>query len=531
MIKSRPAPVLVGNRASEAPDGPAIVFLDEDRTITWRELDEKSRAWAAALRRQGVEQGDFVLTMMPNTPDASFAWLGISWLRAAEVPINPAYRGDWLVHAVNVPRCEVLVTSHEFVHDLLIAAAQFEHLRKIIVYDHRPGWDERELAQRFEVVCIDEFLAGVEPATSLEEPRPWDISNVIYTSGTTGRAKPVMLPWGTQELSELAFSPPEFQEGVFYGFWPPFHVLGKGMLALPAYLGGHLVMRSKFSIADFWSDIRENGCTTAFVVSVIARFLEGMPERDDDADNPLRALVMAPVLPEVDEFKKRFDVQVYTFFGSTETGSVTYSHPREVTSANAKSVGRALPESPLEVELVDEHDFPVADGVPGEMIVRPKRPWAMNQGYLNMPEESHAAWRNGWFHTGDLFVRDEDGEFYFQDRVKDYIRRRGENISSFEVEAAVTAIDGVAAAAAIAVPAADVEDEVMVFVVPEDGWSIDPGRLLAELEPRVPAFALPRYVEVLRKLPSTQATMRVQKHRLREAGVGPDTYDRLQHHG
>jgi crotonobetaine/carnitine-CoA ligase len=529
--RSRPTPVIVAERARETPDDPAIVFLDEDRTISWRDLDERSRLWAAALRRQGVQGGDFVLTMMPNTPEASFVWLGISWLRAAEVPINPDYRGDWLVHAVNTPRCKVLVISHDFAHQVLTAAREFEHVEKIIVYDHRPGWDERELAQRFEVVCDDEFFTDIEPATDLEAPNEWDLWCVIYTSGTTGRAKPVLLPWGQQEIVQLAFSAPEFHEGVFYGFWPAFHALGKAMLMVPAMLGGHLVLRSRFSTTDFWTDIRENGCTNAFVVSVIAGFLHGMPEQEDDADNPLRAVVMAPVLPDVDDFKKRFDVQVYTFFGSTEVGGVVYSLPREVTSDNAASCGRALPDSPLEIALFDEHDYPVPDGVPGELVVRPKRPWVMNLGYLNMPEASQAAWRNGWFHTGDLFVRDVSGEYYFKDRTKDYIRRRGENISSFEVEAAVTSTDGIAQAAAVAVPADDAEDEIMVFVVPEDGATIDPGRLLGELESRMPRFALPRYIEVLRALPATQATFRVQKHRLREAGVGPHTYDRLEVRG
>ena len=265
------------------------------------------------------------------------------------------------------------------------------------------------------------------------------------------------------------------------------------------------------------------------MVSVIASFLHGQPERDDDADNPLKAVLMGPIIPEIDDFKRRFDVNVYTTFGSTEIGSVLFSmHARGQRHATGRAAAGSSPEAPIEVAVVDSHDFPVGPGVPGELIVRPKAPWSLNLGYLNMPEATVRAWRNGWYHTGDTFVYDEDGEYYFVDRSKDYIRRRGENISSFEVEQAVCSFPASAQAAAVAVPSEVGEDEVMVFVVSAPGADCRPagadrvpGRPRAEV--RNTALRRDR-----RELPTTQATFRVQKNKLRERGPGPNTFDRLQ---
>jgi crotonobetaine/carnitine-CoA ligase len=185
-------------------------------------------------------------------------------------------------------------------------------------------------------------------------------------------------------------------------------------------------------------------------------------------------------------------------------------------------------DAPTEIAVVDEYDYPVGPNEIGELVVRPRRPWTMSLGYYNMPEETVRAWRNGWYHTGDSFTYDEDGEYYFFDRAKEYIRRRGENISSFEVERAVFEYPGVMRAAAVPVPSEVGEDEVMVFVLPQPGKSIDPAVLVPFLDERMPGFAVPRYIEVVDSLPMTPATFRVQKAKLRDRGPTESTFDRVK---
>ncbi len=526
-----PLPVLVADRARATPKSIAIETVGSGERLTWEEVDRNCRRWADAYRRLAVEPGEYVVTMMPTSPEALYAWLGCAWLRAIEVPVNTDYRGEWLIHAINNSRARIVVTSRRFAPWLALVADNLDFVHIVVVYDSEPGDDDHGLGKRFRVLTGDGFLSEADPLDGLVEPQLWDIMSVIYTSGTTGQAKAVFQPWGMQELVRLLFAPSEFDEPVFYGFWPPFHSLGKSAFFVPAARNGKLILRERFSIGDFWNDIRTYGCTSAYVVSVIASFLYGQPRSAGDADNTLKAVVMGPVIPEVDEFKRRFGVNVYTTFGSTEVGSVLFSFMRDVNGSNYRSCGRVAPDSPMEVAIVDDHDYPVADGVPGELIVRPRSPWSCSLGYLNMPEATVRAWRNGWLHTGDTFVRDEDGEHYFVDRSKDYIRRRGENISSFEVEQAVCAFPGVGQAVAVAVPSEDGEDEVMVYVVCEPGASVDEAGLIEFLIDRVPKFAMPRYVEVIDELPTTQATFRIQKNKLRERGIGPNTFDRLRASG
>ncbi len=526
----KPVPVLISDRAASTPDAVAVESISTGESFTWAELDRNSRRWAAAYRRMRVEPGEYVVTLMPNTPDALFVWLGATWLRAVEVPINTDYRGEWLTHAINTAQARVIITSRRFAPQLALVAENLPNVHVVVIFDAEPGDEvDARLTERFRVVSGEELMTDIEPADDLAEPNQWDVMNVIYTSGTTGKAKGVLIPWGMQESLRLLYAPAEFHDGgAHYGFWPPFHVLGKSSLLLPAAFGGKLVTRERFSISDFWSDVRKYECTTTYTISVIAGFLQSMPAHDDDADNPLQAVLMGPVIPEVEEFKRRFGVKVYTCFGSTEVGSVLFSFEREIDGSNWRSVGRAPEDSPTEVAVVDPHDVPVGPNTVGELIVRPKIPWTLNVGYANMPEATVRAWRNGWYHTGDAFVYDEDGEYYFVDRAKDYIRRRGENISSFEVEQAVQAFPNIAQAAAVAVPSEVGEDEVMVFVVPAAGATVDPAELCEFLADRVPKFALPRYVEILESMPSTQATFRVQKNKLRERGVGENTYDRVK---
>jgi crotonobetaine/carnitine-CoA ligase len=516
-------PHLLARHVQDVPDRVAMLDV-EGRQSTYRELQDTYRTWADAYRRVGVAPGDLVATMLPNSFVAYEAWLGAAWLGAVEVPINNAYLGDMLRHLLEDSQARVLVIARRFVERLDGIAADLQHLRTVVVPDAEPGdaWP----ALPFDVLDGHRFFAGASPADDLPGPAHHDIAALIYTSGTTGPSKGVLVPWA--ELFEFARLPPEGMledGGGYYTVYPAFHVSGKSALYTSARFRGHIAIREAFSLTEFWSDLRRFDIKAAGLVGPMAALLMLAPPSPDDADTPLRNVFMGPLIPQVEEFKARFGVQVGTGFGMSEVGVPLGSDGFELV--DGASCGRVRPGPPhYEVRIVDEHDEVVPAGTVGELVVRSGDPWVITPGYHRQPERTAAAWRNGWFHTGDAFRCDEDGNFYFVDRIKDAIRRRGENVSSFEVEALVNQHPAVQECAAVGVPSELGEDEILVVVVPAPGATVDPAELVAFLEPRMPKFMLPRYVDVRDALPKTDATFRTRKVELRDAGVTPTTWDR-----
>lgn len=514
---------LIQGRAKEHGDDGIPAFQHvEGNTVTWRELDETVRLWAAGYRRLGVAPGDTVLTMFPNGFDAYYAWLGLASLQAIEVPTNTMYLGEMLTYLINDSGASVLVMSARFVERLVPIAGELHTVKTVVVPDAEADLPELP----FELVVGDAFLEGLTPATDLTPCEPWDIASMVYTSGTTGPSKGVLVPWG--ELHEfVGLMPHDTLEagGAYYSMFPAFHVSGKSALYVAAVFDARLVMRETFSPQHFVEDCRNNDVTLAGLVGPMAVWLMALPEQPGDADIALSKVFMGPLIPNLDEFKRRFGVQVGTGFGMTEIGAPLASDGWNLPNTTSCGRVRTGDYPGYEVRVVDEHDRPLGPGEVGEMIIRSSAPWTLNAGYWNKPEATAAAWRNGWFHTGDGFRYDEDGNYYFVDRMKDAIRRRGENISSFEVEALVAGHPGVQAAAAIGVPAGDGEDEVKVFVVRADD-ALTGAQLVTDLAATMPKFMVPRYVDFVDALPQTQGTFRTKKAELREVPmVGKDTFD------
>jgi crotonobetaine/carnitine-CoA ligase len=520
--RSQVLPHLIAQHVADVPDRVAMLDVDGHRS-TYRELQDTYRTWSDAFRRLGVQPGDTVITMLPNSFVAFEAWLGVAWLKAIEVPVNNAYLGDMLRYLVNDSRAEVVVISKRFVDRLAGVAGDLEHLRTVVVPDAEPG-DLPDLP--FEVLDGARFFAGATPADDLEGPAHHDTAALIYTSGTTGPSKGVLVPWA--ELNEFATMPPAGMvedDGGYYTVYPAFHVSGKSALYMSARYRAHIVIRESFSLTEFWSDIRRFDIQAAGLVGPMAALLMLLPPDPADADTPLEKVYMGPLIAQVEEFKERFGLVVGSGFGMTEIGVPLGTDGFHL--ANATSCGRVRPGYPgYQVRIVDEFDEEVPVGTVGELVVRADDPWVITPGYFHQPERSAEAWRNGWFHTGDGFRCDEDGNYYFVDRMKDAIRRRGENISSFEVEASVNQHPAVQECAAVAVPSELGEDEIKVLVVAVADAEIDPAELIEFLEPRMPKFMLPRYVEVLPALPKTDATFRTRKVELRDAGVTATTWDR-----
>ena len=370
------------------------------------------------------------------------------------------------------------------------------------------------------------FLEGAQPADGLEGPTYRDIAAILYTSGTTGPSKGVLLPWAI--LSQNWSGAPDDmlpEGGRMYCALPLIHNSGRSCLNHTLARGGCFVWRERFSGTDFWKDVREHGCGSAALVGPMVQYLHAQPVRPDDADNPLRSIFCGPLIADIDAFRRRFDVRVATGYGMTEIGMVILT---DWDLGPWQSCGRTRTSYPYpELRVVNEHDEPLGPGEAGELVVRVPNPWAITPGYYGMPEKSAEAWRNGWFHTGDLMRYDEHGWFYLIDRLKDSIRRRGENISSFEVESVIARYPGVTECAAVAVPAEFGEDEILAVLQTPGHAGFDYAAFFAWTVRELPKFMQPRYVEALAELPRNETTQRIKKYALRQRGLTAGARDRL----
>lgn len=301
---------------------------------------------------------------------------------------------------------------------------------------------------------------------------------------------------------------------------PIFHIGGTGLIYAMLVHHASMALAESFNTDRFWPTIRETGTTMVFLLGVMANFVEARAPAPDDRDHRLRMVQMVPLVNDIHAFAERFGVDVMTIYNMTEISTPIIS---DLNATVEGTCGRLR--AGAEVRLLDENDCEVLVGEVGEFCVRTDAPWAMNHGYYKNPEATARAWRNGWFHTGDAGRCDAEGNYFFVDRIKDAIRRRGENISSLEVEIEVTAHEAVREAAVIPVRSEFAEDEVMAVISLAEGARLDPAELLAFLEPRMAHFMIPRYVRVVADLPKTP-TNKVQKHLLRDEGVTDDTWDR-----
>jgi crotonobetaine/carnitine-CoA ligase len=308
-----------------------------------------------------------------------------------------------------------------------------------------------------------------------------------------------------------------------YCMVPVYHSAARMMLWAVTRVGGRCIFRRSFSRSDFWRDVRQFRCTLCFLPAATIPWLLSEPERADDARNPLRFVFTVPITEQAGQFGQRFQVQMKTGYGSTETGTIVLGRYNPLKPSSCGKLRTGYPG--FNIRIIDEQGCDVPVGDPGELLVRAADPSGMFKEYFRDVEATRLAWRKGWFHTGDRLRMDEDGELHFVDRVKDAIRRRGENISSLEVEALVNEIPEVAEAAAIAVVDDGGEDELKIVVVARPSSNLTPGSLHEQLRATLPRFMVPRYVEIVDALPKTAATARILKVELRKAGITSTTWD------
>ncbi|MES2494490.1 MAG: AMP-binding protein [Pseudomonadota bacterium] len=503
---------LVDRWAEERPDKTHIIFEDGEEW-SFAEVRRRVRQKAAGLQKLGVKQGDFVAAWMPSGRDAILAFYAINYLGAIFVPFNTAYRGNMLAHVLSNSAARLMIVHPDLVGRL--GEIDRADLEQLVLLTAGEVPDVGLPTTRFDDLDGDDIEPLARPI------QPWDIQSIIYTSGTTGPSKGVLSSYLHMFCNAGPESWPMVGEDDRYMCVAPiFHIGGMGPPFVMLARGASVAVIESFSTDRFWDIARRTQSTMVFLLGVMATFLMKRPPSPDDRDHSVRKAFMVPLTDDAPAFTERFGIDIYTIFNMTEISSPIVS---EANPVKRGTCGKVRPN--VEVRLVDANDCEVEVGQIGEMLVRTDRPWAMNSGYNRNPEATAKAWANGWFHTGDAFRRDEDGYFYFVDRVKDAIRRRGENISSFEVEVEVCAHPDVREAAAIAVPSEFSEDEVMVVVAPVPGRTIDHAELATFLIREMPYFMVPRYIRIMDELPKTPSA-KVLKADLRVEGVTADTWDR-----
>lgn len=503
---------MLRHQAQQQPEKVFAIFEDGSRWTYGETLRNVAKA-AAALRDLGVRQGDHVLSWLPNGREALLTWFGLNMLGAVYVPVNTSYRGGLLEHVVGLSDAKLMVVHAQLMPRL--ADVEYAALTDLVVVGDPAAASPPGLtAHPFDL------LEKAAPLGDVVDVAPWDTQYIIFTSGTTGPSKAVLSSF--IQAHSMGCEAYDFLTGddrVLVNL-PLFHVGGTIFVYVMLAKGGSVVIEDSFRTDGFWESVRRNGVTSTCLVGAMTPFLLKLPPGNRDRDHPMRTIVTIPWNEDSLAVGERYGIDMYTGFNMTEISSPITSE------ANPPSIGTCgTARAGVEVRVVDENDCEVPPGTVGELIVRTDRPWAMNHGYHKNPEATAKAWRNGWFHTGDGFRYDEKGYFYFVDRIKDAIRRRGENISSFEVESEVTQFPAIREAAAIPVPSDLNEDEVMVVVAPSPGETIDPEALFRFLEPRMAHFMLPRYIRIVDDLPKTP-TQKIQKVKLREDGITSDTWDR-----
>lgn len=515
-------------RAAMFPDRIAIEMVGEGRE-TYSECFAASLRMARGLMASGVRQNDTVVVMAPNCLTAIHAWLGINLAGATEVAINIAYRAKLLEHAVNISGAHVIIAAAEFLPILRESEDALLNLQQIICFD-APGTTP-SLAlpafRRIALVSLMEVLAHA-PEADLPTVRMSDIASVIYTSGTTGPAKGIMMPHAQvcglakQSIDGLHLD----ETDAFYCFHPLFHMAGKFMAVFGALMAGGRVILDRTFKAELWVDrVREYGATVGLAHGPMVEMIYAQPERAEDREHNVQRLLAAPFPKAIaHQFEARFNLRGIEVWGMTEINIGTwrpYDQPLRLGSCGRTS------DDWVELRVVDpetENELPV--GQAGELVIRPKKPFVFMSGYIGMPEKTLEAWRNLWFHTGDIGYFDSDGYCYFVDRLGDRIRRRAENISSYDIEAAAAAHPAIAEAAAVGIASEfEADDEIKICLVLKAGVTLTPEDMLRYLAGALPHYMVPRYIEFVPALPQTP-TNKVKKAELRVRGATPETWDR-----
>lgn len=522
---------ILKKRATEHPDRDFLKFADKP-WVSYGEINARSNRIANALLARGVQKGESVSVMLPNCEEFLPVWFGILKADAVMSSINTAYKGDFLSWTVNLVEAKKLIISDVYLDRLDFVTKELPLLEHVIVMK-TSAQEGPDPSLKWEP--LDALMQAPDAEPDVEYS--WvDDARIMFTSGTTGRSKGVIKQNAADYFSARGLlevlsktsgrSLEELADDTFFSCLPLFHSNAQVLSGYPALVAGaRIAYTERFSSSRFWQQVIEAEATIFNSIGAVSYFIWNIPRTDLDRQHKVHTVFAAPAPKDIYfDFQERYGVKFIEGYGLTETGMATYMDPTRDPVPG--SIGVANPG--YEVTVVEPGtDRPLPPDSPGEIVVDMKIPNIVMRGYYGMPEKTAEDFRNLKLHTGDLGRMDEDGYIYFMDRVKDYIRRRGENVSSMEVEKQTMDHPGIKEAAAIGVKAgegASSEDEIMIVCIPE-GAAPDPAELTHFLAERMPYFMVPRYIRFVASLPKTP-TERVQKVKLRDEGITADTWDR-----
>lgn len=511
--RERTLPVMLARQAERFADRP-LVATDGTRW-TFAQARDEAAGFAGILRAAGIKAGDRVALICSNRLEFLRVFLGCAWIGVVAVPINTASRGHQLQHILANSGARLLIVEAEFAGNLGHLDFSVLPVETIWTIDAREPFHVGALTS----TPLPSAGKACAPATL----RPRDMLTILYTSGTTGPSKGVCCPhaqyfwWGVNTAALLELG----EHDVLCSTLPLFHTNALNTFFQAMLMGIEVCFERRFSASDFYAALARSRATATYVLGAMIPILLSRPPSPEEHEHRTR-IALAPGVPARfhADFTERTGIKLIDGWGSTETNFVLGA------TADRQRPGFMGPVyKGFQARVVDEDDNEVPDREPGELLVRADEPFAFATGYFAAPEKTVEAWQNLWFHTGDRVIRESDGYYRFVDRIKDAIRRRGENVSSFEVEQVLLSHPAVANAAAFPVCSALAEDEVMAAVVLHPTQTLSYVELIQYCEPRLPYFAVPRYLEFVSDLPMTE-NGKVQKYKLTQRGVTAAAWDR-----
>lgn len=509
---------LIAERARDSADKTFLHYLPDGQRISYLDLDQRTNGIGTALVAAGTAAGTHVALLLDNCPELVLSIFSISKIGAVWVPINTAARGKLLRYYLDLADIEVMVIHSDYAQNLRQVLEHLPKLRTVfVVGDHAQV--QKSLGDAVGV----HLLPGPDAATREKPPVSGgqfsDLSCLLFTSGTTGPSKAVMMAQGTVHFyaAHNAHYRDVREDDIEYVCMPMFHANALLNSVMSSFMArATIAMTDRYSTTRFWDEIRASNATRFNTLGAIANFLWTHPPHPRDRDNKVRLCSLAPVPKFVHEFEQRFGLKVFTGYGLSDYCLATSTAPDDPPE-KIFTCGR--PRAGIEVRIVDDDDFDVPTGTPGEIILRSNHMWGTSSGYYKMPEATVESRRNLWLHTGDRGYLDADGYLCFTDRKKDAIRRRGENISAYEVESVIVTHPAVLQCAVYPLRAELPEDEVAVSVVLRPGMTLSHAELIAYCVANMSYFMVPRFIQMTDELPLTP-TGKVEKYKLKDVAQG-----------